>query len=126
MTFSQGGKLGQQVVELEDEAHVAVAEIREAAVVEGEDVDAGDLQAAGRGPVEGAEDVEEGALADSGGPGDGQGLTGGDVEIHPLEHRQGPGPRGVDAADPTGPQDGGGAPRIVGGEGGVDGGAHTM
>ena len=99
------GELGQEVVELEDEADVAVAEVREAAVVEGEDVDAGNLQAAGGGPVEGAEDVEEGALADAGGPGDAQGLAGEDLQVDALEHLQPAGAGGIDAPDAAGPQD---------------------
>ena len=53
------GRAGQQVVELEDEAEEAVAQLRPAGIVEGGDVVAGEEVGAGVGAVQQAENVEK-------------------------------------------------------------------
>jgi hypothetical protein len=50
--------LRQQVVVLKDEPDVAVAEVGQLALGEGERILAVEADRAGRGPVEGAEDVQ--------------------------------------------------------------------
>src|SRR5262249_36898090 len=81
----QGGQLGEEVVELEDEAEGAVAEV--VAAAGGDVVDAFAVQqdAAVVGVVEGAEQVQEGALAGAGGADDAEELAGPDGEVEAGE-----------------------------------------
>ena len=54
----QGGELGQQLVELEDKADVAIAEVGELLLTKLGSVDVINTYGAGVGSVEGAEDLE--------------------------------------------------------------------
>lgn len=63
----EGGELGEEGLDLPDEADVAVAEIGEVAVREGGEVGAVEEDPAGGGAVEAAEEVEEGGFAGTGG-----------------------------------------------------------
>jgi hypothetical protein len=74
-------ELRQEVVELEDEAEGAVAELAAPCLAEGEHVLAGDGQGAAVRAVEGAEDVEERRLPHPGGPDDGHHLPRPHVEV---------------------------------------------
>ena len=81
----KGRELGEQVVELEDEADLAVADgvdLGRGHAVEGLSAEE-DL--AVRGPVEGAHDVEQGALARAGGAADGHDAADGDLEVHAAQ-----------------------------------------
>ena len=69
-TFSSTRALRQQVVVLEDEADVPVAEVGQLALGQGERVLAVEADGAGGRPVEGAEDVQQRALAGAGRPHD--------------------------------------------------------
>ncbi len=86
MTFSSAVKSGEQMVELEDEADLAVAETRQLAVALRRQVLAIEPHLAARRPIERAQDVQQRALADPGLPDDGDALAGADVEIEPGEH----------------------------------------
>jgi len=87
----QHGALRQEVVELEDEADGAVAQGREGAGRQARRVRAVKEHLPGVGPVEGAHELEQRALAAARGAGDGRGLPGAQGEVHPVEHGQGPG-----------------------------------
>jgi hypothetical protein len=78
------GEVGDQVVQLEDEAEVAAAE--EQAVVLARGVEAADGDFAAVGAVEAAEEVEERALAGAGGAPEGDDLAGVDGEADLVEH----------------------------------------
>lgn len=80
-----GGEVGEQVELLEDESDEEVANVGEVVFVEGADVVAGEAELAAGGDVEAAEDVHEGRLAGTGGPGDGDELVLLDPEGHPGE-----------------------------------------
>ena len=62
----RGRELGQQMVELEDEADVTVAEVRQRLVLEAADVGALDDDGPAVGAVERADDVQQGRLAGTG------------------------------------------------------------
>src|SRR5215207_594101 len=55
----EGRELAKQVVELEDEAHLVPAELHELGFRPGEEIDAVHQDAAPRGPIERAEEVQE-------------------------------------------------------------------
>src|SRR2546426_10478140 len=74
-------------MELEDEAHLAIAEARQLRLGPREHVLAAEEDAAGSRPVERAEQVEQRALADAGLPDDRDALAGLDLEAEPFEHR---------------------------------------
>ena len=69
------GELWQEAVELEDESDVLVAKGGHASFAEGEGVDAVDADGAGVGSVECADDLQQGGLAGSAGPDDGDNLV---------------------------------------------------
>ena len=74
------GEIGDQVELLEDEADLVGAEAVEFGGGHGGDVDVVDLELAGGGAVETADEIDEGALAGAGGAGDGDPLAGDDGE----------------------------------------------
>ena len=71
----QSGELGQEIVGLEDKAYVLVAELRESGIGELRHIDPLDDDGARIGPVEGAEDLQEGGLARTGSAHDGDHLA---------------------------------------------------
>jgi hypothetical protein len=77
----QRGALREEVVRLKNETEAAVAKFGEGLFVEGGEIGVVDEDAAGGGPVEGADDVEEGALAGAGRSDDGGGLSLLDFEV---------------------------------------------
>ena len=85
----QGGEFGQEVVGLEDEADVLVAEACEVFLFEAADVGVAVAEGAGVGTVEGAEDLEEGGLAGAGGADDGDHLAPGYLERDVAQDLQG-------------------------------------
>ena len=77
----QRAELGQQVVELIDEAQVLVAPAALRGGVHGREIAAGQLHAAGARRIEAAEQVQERALARPRGADDGHGFAARDAEI---------------------------------------------
>ena len=77
----EGGEFGQQVVELEDEAEGLVAQLVALAGRQVVDASAVEADAALVGPVEGAEQVQQRALAGAGGADDAEELAGADVQV---------------------------------------------
>ena len=77
----------EQVVELEDEAEGAVAEAVAPAVGQVVDPQAVELDGAGVGRVEQAEQMEERTLARAAGPDDGDELAALDLQVDPAEYR---------------------------------------
>ena len=82
------GTLRQQVMVLEDETDVTVAEVGQIAFGQGKGVVALQADTAGGGRFEGAEEVEQGALAGTGRPHDGDGRPALDLEADVTEDRQ--------------------------------------
>ena len=82
----EGRELGQQVVELEDEADPLVAEAREVAVAQGEGIAAVDLDAARVGTRQRADDLQQRGLARAAGPDDRDYLAVGDLERDAPQH----------------------------------------
>ena len=82
----RGRELRQQVVVLEDEADLAAAEAGQIGRGEGERVDAVEADDPPVGRVEGAEDVEQRALARPAGADDRQRLAGGEGEGDAAQH----------------------------------------
>jgi hypothetical protein len=76
---------GQQVEELEDEADVVAPQLRELAVVQAADVDAGDGDLARRGLVEAGEDVHQRRLARARRAHDGGQPAFGDLDRHAAQ-----------------------------------------
>ena len=85
----QRRELGQEVVELEDEADGLVAEGRQFLFVEAEDVLPADAEGAGVRPVQRPEDVQERGFARAGFADDGHHLRPGHGQVHPLENVEG-------------------------------------
>ena len=111
---------------LEDEADLVGAEAVELGGGHGGDVDVVDLERAGGGAVEAAEQVDEGGLAGAGGAGDGDPLAGDDGEGGVVEGADGGGVAGVLAGD-VGERDDGALFAGVGGQGvGDDFGGHVL
>ena len=84
--FSSARELGQQVVELEDEADVAVAKRHELRVGQIPQRAAGDPDAAGVDRVEPAQHVQQRALADARGADDGDHLALLDRHVEVAQH----------------------------------------
>ena len=82
----QGGELRQQLVELEDETYVAVAEVGQLFVGEGGNVDGIDVHAAAVGTVQCAHDLQKGGLARSAGAHDADDLATIYVEVDAFEY----------------------------------------
>src|SRR5690606_11293064 len=72
------GELGEQVLLLEDEAERVVAEGGGLFFGKGGDVPVADLDGAGGGAIESAEEIEQGRLPAAGGADDRGGFAGGD------------------------------------------------
>jgi hypothetical protein len=81
------GEIGDEVVELEDEADFVAQEMEAAAMAV--ELDAVDRDAAAVGLVETAEEMEEGALAAAGGSAESDGLACDGFEVHALEDGDG-------------------------------------
>jgi hypothetical protein len=81
----QGAELGQQMVELEDEADVPIPELHDFGIAQRTEVRAGHGHAALIGPIEAAEHVQKRALADSGRAHDRHHLAFLDVEIEATQ-----------------------------------------
>ena len=92
-------EVGDQVELLEDEADLVGAEAVEFGGGHGGDVDAVDLELAGGGAVEAAEEVDEGGFAGAGGAGDGDPLAGDDGEGGVVEGADDAAVAGVLAGD---------------------------
>ena len=84
-----GRELRQQLVELEDEAHVAVAEVGELLLRERGGVDAVDTYRTAVGTVEGADNLQQGGLAGAAGADDADDLAAVDVEVNAFQYLQG-------------------------------------
>lgn len=82
--LGRGG--GDQVIALEHEAECLAAQPGLLVAVQFGDVVAGEVVAAGAGPVEAAEDVHQGRLAGAGGADDGDELAGVDRQRYALEY----------------------------------------
>ncbi len=82
----QCGKLRQKIVKLKNKAHVPIAELRPIVIVECQDVDVTDLQLTLCWSIQGAQDVEQRALAHPGCTGNGDGLTLPQFNIDPTQH----------------------------------------
>ena len=82
----QRGKFGQQVVELVNEAEVAVAQRAEGFLAHLREVAAEQGDAAGGGFVEAAEDVQQGGFAAAGRADDADALARADAQIEAVEH----------------------------------------
>jgi hypothetical protein len=80
------------VVELEDEADLLVPEARDLPVGTRPHVEVGHADGAAGRPFEAAEEVQQGALADTRLPHDGDRLPRRDREVDPAEDTDGPGP----------------------------------
>ncbi len=100
----QGRELGQEMVELEDEADLPVPEGGHLAGRLGEEVLAVEDDPPFRRPVQAAEEVEEGRLADARGPHDRGQVPPAELEVEALE----------DAQDPL--REGIGFPQVLGGQ----------
>ena len=77
----QSRELGEQLVELEDEAQVAVAEVGKGLLAEGGGVDTIDTYRTRVGAVEGADDLQQGGLSGAGRAYDADYLATVDVEV---------------------------------------------
>jgi hypothetical protein len=84
----EGVELGQEVVELEDEADRPVPERRQLGAGEPGQLVVAEADGAARWQVEGADAVEQRALAGAGGPDDGHHLALADGDVDPPEHVQ--------------------------------------
>ena len=84
-----GRELGQQLVELEYETEMTVAEVGQFLLREGSGVDAVDTYGAAVGPVEGADDLQQGGLAGSTGADNADNFAFGDVQVNAFEYLQG-------------------------------------
>ena len=82
----QGREFGQQVVELEDEAERLVAQLIAALRRQVVDASAVEEDFALVGPVEGAEQVQQRALAGAGGADDAEELARLDLQIEAAQH----------------------------------------
>ena len=119
----------EQVEELEDEADVVAAELRELRVVEAADVDAGDGDVTRRRLVEPGEDVHQRRLAGARRAHHGRQAAGGDVDRDAAQRVDGGVAAAVPADDVTRGDDGvgGEGSRVVGlDEGGVHGGGAPV
>jgi hypothetical protein len=87
--------LGEQVVVLEDKADLAIAKVRQVAFWEGERIDIAEGHPAAGWLIEGAKDVQQGALAAAGRAHDGKGLAGVEGEVDIAEDRERATPGGV-------------------------------
>jgi hypothetical protein len=76
-------------MKLEDETDRGVAEAGERDLTELREVLTGDTHLAGIGAIEGAENIQQSALAAAGGSKDGDGFTGIDSKIEIAEHIDG-------------------------------------
>ena len=85
----QGGELREELVELEHETQVLVAEVAEFPGVEAAHVDAVHGDAALVGLVEGSDDLEQCGLAGSAGADDAHHLSFVNMQVDALEHLQG-------------------------------------
>ena len=74
------------MVKLEDKADLAVAELRQPAVIQGEHLLAVPKHLPGGGPFQGTQDVKEGGLAHPGSPRHRQGFSLENVQIQALQH----------------------------------------
>ena len=99
------GQGGDEVEELEDEAHVIAAEERAVAGRKAVQAHPGDEEVAGRGEVDPGHEVEERALAAAAPPADGDELALGDGRGRLAEHDARPGPLGVVLADAVEPDE---------------------
>jgi hypothetical protein len=93
------------VVALEDEADGLVPEGREPLLAPLEDVLAVEEDPAAGRDVEGAEEVEEGALARAGGAGERDELPLRDLEVDPAEHVEAPIAHEVGLGEPLDPDE---------------------
>ena len=84
----EGVELGEQVVELEDEADGPVADRRQPGAGEAGELVVAEADGAARGQVEGADAVEQGALAGARGADDGHHLALVDGDVDAPEHPQ--------------------------------------
>lgn len=82
------GELGQQLMELEDEADATVAEVAQLSLRETAHVGAVDGYGAAVGAVEGSDDLEQGGLAGTAGTDDAHHLTFIYMQVDALEHLQ--------------------------------------
>ena len=83
----EGGEDRDQVVVLEDEAHVGGPPARQFVIIEPVQGEPADLQVPTRGPVDAGDEVQEGGLAAAAGSHEGVVAPGGDVQVDALEHR---------------------------------------
>ena len=83
------GKLGQELVELEDETEMLVAKSGDVLVFQSCHVDAIDDDGAAVGCIEGTHDLEKGSLTRSRGTDDADHLALADVEVNAFEHLEG-------------------------------------
>src|SRR4051794_2258614 len=88
-----GRQRGDQVEVLEHEADVVAPEAGAGALVHGPEVATVELEGAAGGAVEGAEQLQHGALAGAAGTLDGHELAGPDLDVHAVDggHLRGPG-----------------------------------
>ena len=84
----QDRALRQEVVRLEDEADLPVPHRGELLIVQGAQILPVESDRPAGGPVERADDVQQGALARTGGADDGEGFAPRDFERHIVEHSQ--------------------------------------
>ena len=84
----QRREFGQQVVGLEDEADVLVAETCQLPLLQSEDIGIPIMQGAGVGAVEGAENLQQGGLAGTRGTDNGDHLALLDADTHVFQHME--------------------------------------